>query len=104
MNAKNRLKKESKDIKKKSFRGFNFGTFLGLAGIFILAFNFLNDLFSGKSKFSFYFLSIGLLILYIGIVIHFVVIGNRPFSRAWVYFKKIKKYAWFGFSIFVFTA
>jgi len=33
-----------------------------------------------------------MLLLYIGIVLHFVIIGNRPFFKSWNYLKNLKSY------------
>ncbi|MFA4952863.1 MAG: stage II sporulation protein M [Candidatus Pacearchaeota archaeon] len=80
---------------KKGKNNFNFGTGILIIGIFIFIIHLFYLLLIGVlTEFNLYLKWISLFLIYFGVVLHFVLIGDKPFLKSWNYLKSSKNFIW----------
>mgnify|MGYP001563260883 CR=1 FL=1 len=91
MKNKNRFKKE----KDEKWNKFSLGIGILIIGIFIFMIHLFYLLLIGAlTEFNLYLRWISLFLIYFGIVLHFILIKDKPFSKSWDYIKKSRNFIW----------
>lgn len=90
--------KNKKRGKKKEI--FNKGTYVFLIGLILLVLTFVSKLIFDLIEIIFYLEIFDFLLIYFGLVMHFIFAGDKPFSKSWDFLRESKKFFYFTILLF----
>ena len=98
------VKKTKKKLKNIDYFNFNKGTLLLVIGVILSVFTLISKLVFGTIEIIYYAQIFGCLLIYFGLILHLVFIGDKPFFKSWKYIQESKKFIYAAISVFLFFA
>jgi len=112
MKTKKVVKRKKRGKKRKvNHLKFNKGAFILLIGFILFILNSLYEIIFLKGasiEISYYLKLISFVLIYVGLIAHLIIIGDKPFLKSWNYIKSSKNFIYavigifFAFALFAF--